>query len=109
MMKSRNKYYEVPLYTSSDGKESEYIKNVIVKKGIIYGKEIITNERIMICDNAFQGSLYKCYISSFDLIEKNIATLKKVKRYIDKNYEYSRESQKCIKKYIKSYKKERSK
>ena len=46
-------------------------------------KEIKTKERIMICDNKFQGSLYDYYVMSSDFTINNIATLEEVKSYLN--------------------------
>ena len=57
--------------------------NIIIQKGLIYAKEIKTKERIMICDNKFQGSLYEYYVMSSDFTINNIATLEEVKSYLE--------------------------
>ena len=55
---------------------------IIIQKGIVFAKEIKTKERIMICDNKFQGSLYDYYVMSTDLVEENNASLEDVRAYL---------------------------
>lgn len=74
-----NKYYKVTL--KSEHKSIDY-PNIIVKSGILYVKEITTNEPIMICDNEQQGFMYDYYILRSDLNDENMVMLDDVKKYI---------------------------
>ncbi len=56
---------------------------IIIKKGFWFAKEIVTNVKLMICDNKLQGSCYDYYVMSSDLVDENIASLNDVKEYSD--------------------------
>ena len=77
------KYYKVQLY-SKYADLSKYNTNIIVEKGLIYAKDIITGTRIMICDNDFQGSLYDYYIYTKDFDLNNIARIEDLRELKEK-------------------------
>ena len=81
------KYYEVKIH-SQDIDLREFNTKVIVKRGLLYAKEIATNERIMICDNNTQGSMYYYYVLSSDFRMENIARYDKINKYLE-NFEVS--------------------
>lgn len=81
------RYYEVMIYSEKMDLRKINPK-IIVKRGLLYAKEIATNEKIMICDNETQGSMYYYYILSTDFKPKNIARYDKIKKYLE-NFEIS--------------------
>jgi hypothetical protein len=56
---------------------------VIMSKGLIFAKEIITKHKLVICDNKYQGAFYDYYVMSTDFTIENIASLKDVEKYIN--------------------------
>ena len=52
---------------------NNYNQSIIVERGLLYAKEIVTNVRIMICDNKKQGSMHDYYVLSSDFKTENIA------------------------------------
>ena len=76
------KYYKVSI-NSEEMDLSKYKQNIIVKRGLIYAKEILTNTKLMICENKTQGSMHDFYVLSSDLEKENIARYDDVKEYLD--------------------------
>ena len=76
------KYYKVNIYSENVNIE-KYNQSIIIEKGLLYAKEIITSVRIMICDNKLQGSMYDYYILSKDLKTENIVRKDELKKYIE--------------------------
>ncbi len=104
------KYYKVELF-SKYVDLSKYNTNIIVEKGLIYAKEVITGTRIMICDNDFQGSLYDYYVYTKDFNLNNLARITDLKEYRESfNLEeypiYNKLEVKESKKLIRTIKKE---
>ena len=99
------KYYQVTIY-SKDIDLVRFNTKVIVKKGLLYAKEIATNEKIMICDNDTQGSMYYYYVLSSDFKMENIVRYDEINRYLE-NFQisdfpmYSNLEAKHVKKLIK--------
>mgnify|MGYP003300879332 CR=1 FL=1 len=81
------KYYKVNIY-SENIDMGNYNSSIIVEKGLIYAKEVVTDAKIMMCDNKTQGSMYDYYVLSFDFKPENIARYDEVKKYIE-NFELS--------------------
>lgn len=77
------KYYKVSLH-SVHNDLSGYRKKVIVKPGIFCAKEIMTGEKIAICDNIVQGFNHEYYILYTDFINVNIATYEMIHKYMNK-------------------------
>ena len=81
------KYYKVNVY-------SEYIdmekinQCIIVERGLLYAKEIVTNRKIRICDNKAQGCMYDYYVLSNDFKLENIVGYDELKKYMD-NFDLS--------------------
>ena len=48
---------------------------------LLYAKEIVTNSKIMICDNKTQGSMYDYYVLSNDFKTENIVRYDELKKY----------------------------
>ena len=105
------KYYQVTIY-SKDIDLVKFNTKVIVKKGLLYAKEIATNEKIMICENDTQGSMYYYYVLSSDFKKENIARYDKISKYLE-NFQisdfpiYSNLEAKYVKKLIKQNNKRR--
>ncbi|MCR5482913.1 MAG: hypothetical protein K6E99_00675 [Bacilli bacterium] len=100
-------YYKVDVRSDYNDLTNKNTK-IIIQKGFIYAKEIKTKERIMICDNKFQGSLYGYYVMSTDFKVENIATLEEVKTYLEefsfnKMPIYTKMEEKETKKLIRKY------
>lgn len=102
------KYYKVTIY-SKDIDLVKFNTKAIVKKGLLYAKEIATNEKIMICDNDTQGSMYYYYVLSSDFKMENIVRYDEINRYLE-NFQisdfpmYSNLEAKHVKKLIKQKK-----
>ena len=105
MIKTYEKYYQVTIY-SKDIDLVRFNTKVIVKKGLLYAKEIATNEKIRICDNDTQGSMYYYYVLSSDFKMENIVRYDEINRYLE-NFQisdfpmYSNLEAKHVKKLIK--------
>ena len=101
------KYYKVNV-CSEDMDLSGYNQEIIVEKGLLYAKEIVTKERLMICDNKAQGSMYYYYVMSSDFKQQNIARFDEVNDYFN-NFEISKfpvcskQEEKMIKKLVKRH------
>ena len=76
------KYYRINIY-SEDIDMEKYNKSIVVEKGLLYAKEVVTNIKIMICDNKMQGSMYDYYVLSSDFKLENIVRYEKIKKYIE--------------------------
>ena len=76
------KYYKVNVHSNNIDTE-KCNQCIIVEKGLLYAKEIITNVRIMICDNKTQGSMYDYYVLSNDFKTENIVRYDELKKYIE--------------------------
>lgn len=76
------KYYRINIY-SEDIDMEKYNKSIVVEKGLLYAKEVVTNTKIMICDNKMQGSMYDYYVLSSDFKLENIVRYEKIKKYIE--------------------------
>ena len=63
-------YYKVKVY-GGIYPVKELDNFVIVTKNVLYAREIVTGTRIMICDNASQGSYHNYYVLSSDLRKKD--------------------------------------
>ena len=104
------KYFKVNVHSENIDLEI-YNQCIIVERGLLYAKEIATNERIMICDNKTQGSMYDYYVLSNDFKTENIVRYAELKKYID-NFNlsmfpmYSNLESKQVKKLVKNIKKE---
>ena len=85
---------------------NNYNQSIIVERGLLYAKEIVTNVRIMICDNKTQGSMHDYYVLSSDFKTENIARYDEISRYLE-NFQisnfpmYSNLEAKNVKKLIK--------
>ena len=103
------KYFKVNVHSENIDLEI-YNQCIIVERGLLYAKEIATNERIMICDNKTQGSMYDYYVLSNDFKTENIVRYAELKKYID-NFNlsmfprYSNLESKQVKKLVKNIKK----
>ena len=76
------KYYRINIY-SEDIDMEKYNKSIVVEKGLLYAKEVVTNIKIMICDNKMQGSMYDYYVLSSDFKLENIVRYEEIKKYIE--------------------------
>lgn len=100
------KYFKVNVHSENIDLEI-YNQCIIVEIGLLYAKEIATNERIMICDNKTQGSMYDYYVLSNDFKTENIVRYAELKKYID-NFNlsmfpiYSNLESKQVKKLVKN-------
>ena len=110
------KYFKVNVHSENIDLEI-YNQCIIVERGLLYAKEIATNERIMICDNKnerimicdnkTQGSMYDYYVLSNDFKTENIVRYAELKKYID-NFNlsmfpmYSNLESKQVKKLVKN-------
>ena len=77
------KYYKVNIYSEYIDL-SNYDQRIIVERGLLYAKEIVTKVRIMICDNKTQGSMYDYYVLSSDFKTENIARYDELVKYSEK-------------------------
>lgn len=77
------KYYKVNIYSEYIDL-SNYNQSIIVERGLLYAKEIVTNVRIMICDNKTQGSMHDYYVFSSDFKTENIARYDELVKYSEK-------------------------
>lgn len=77
------KYYRINIY-SEDIDMEKYNKSIVVEKGLLYAKEVVTNTKIMICDNKMQGSMYDYYVLSSDFKLENIVRYEEIKKYIER-------------------------
>lgn len=76
------KYYRINI-CSENIKMEKYNKSIIAEKGLLYAKELVTNTKIMICDNKMQGSMYDYYVLSSDFKTENIVRYEEIKKYIE--------------------------
>lgn len=76
------KYYRINIY-SEDIDMEKYNKSIVVEKGLLYAKEVVSNTKIMICDNKMQGSMYDYYVLSSDFKLENIVRYEEIKKYIE--------------------------
>lgn len=119
-------YYKVRLYKHNNAnqvnknnrlKYEEYVCNIIVKKGLFFASEIISNEPFYIAQ--VHEAIYSngFYIRKSDLVYSNLVSLDDVIKYQEKFdldafneklqscFEYKKQDQKSIKKYLKKQKK----
>ena len=73
------KNYKVNVY-SEEIDMGKYNQCIIVERGLLYAKEIVTNSKIMICDNKTQGSMYDYYVLSNDFKTENIVRYDELKK-----------------------------
>ena len=100
------KYYKVTIHSEYLDLE-KYNQTLIVEKGLIYAKEIATNEKIMICDCIPQGIMHDYYVLSRDFNIENVARYEEIVNYLT-NFElakfpiYSNMEAKQVKKLIRA-------
>ena len=61
-----------------------YNQSIIVKIGLLYAKEIITNIKIIIYNNKKQGSMHDNYVLSLDFKTENIVKYEKLNKQLNK-------------------------
>ena len=102
------KYYKVPLRSTKHSLKCD--NKIVVKNGLIYVKDIVTNSKIIKCDDAAHADFYDCYVLNSDINDENLATINDVIEYLE-NEKYSflieKNEQRLIKRYIKDYKRDR--
>jgi len=76
------KYYKVNIH-SEYLDLGKYNQTLIVEKGLIYAKEIATNERIMICDCKPQGIMHDYYVLSSDFNIENVVRYEEIVNYLN--------------------------
>ena len=82
------KYYKVNIY-SENIDLSNYNQIIIVERGLLFVKEIVTNVRIMLCDSEAQGSMYDYYVLNSDFKTENVARYDELSKYIE-NFELAK-------------------
>ena len=115
-------YYNKPLYKSVYNELStgniEYIDNIMVKKGLLHGRELCTNEKIKVFN--LTGDMiigHDFLFTNYDFTNKNRADFNDIINYIDvfnfdifyqllqEDYYYKQKKDKEIKRYLKTQKK----